>query len=511
MNHQDKERASFEAQFPLPRGVFYSEHRKFYMASHDYLACIEYQGKWDGWQAAIAHDRQQRNLKERAQLDAEWVKLRELQEAYRQQRGEPFAALTLHKSGQIGLFADTVALRLKPITDEERRFYREQRGCELVEVFRAPIAPQPAEPVKYCTHPICRGTGTNCTGVCSERFAAPQPAAPVVKESLTVAEPVKVPGDQFRGDNAALVSNIRALLDLDAKGALVPHGVGGHARALLSAAAARLGQPAQPAASVRLLCRKCGEQTSISISSARLVTHFPNGMPRDARDIASDPEGKLIHEVDQDLAGYKKAQPISDAMMDLVDRLGSEYDKVDPRAWEYLLIYAPKHMLTQPAASAEPVGEVRHYQYSGVARTGFRQEAVLSDDAPVVPHGTKLYAAPTPPAAEQAQQDDDPCGAPIIGRLVCGAQHENQDPLHAEPDPALLISMATCLNHGFGLLDKKRQDEILHDMRKLWDEVVGRGYYSPAHRERYLTMLAKHQDAPTPEEEEAWAQLEKQQ
>lgn len=31
------------------------------------------------------------------------------------------------------------------------------------------------EPVKYCTHPICRGAGTTCTGVCSERFAAPQP------------------------------------------------------------------------------------------------------------------------------------------------------------------------------------------------------------------------------------------------------------------------------------------------------------------------------------------------
>lgn len=38
---------------------------------------------------------------------------------------------------------------------------------------------QPTEPVKYCTHPICRGAGTTCTGVCSERFAAPQPAEPV--------------------------------------------------------------------------------------------------------------------------------------------------------------------------------------------------------------------------------------------------------------------------------------------------------------------------------------------
>lgn len=53
----------------------------------------------------------------------------------------------------------------------------------------------------------------------------------------------------------------------------------------------------------------------------------------------------------------------------------------------------PVYVGTQPV-SADPVGEVRHYQYSGVARTGFSQEAVLNDDAPVVPHGTKLFIAP---------------------------------------------------------------------------------------------------------------------
>lgn len=49
-----------------------------------------------------------------------------------------------------------------------------------------------------------------------------------------------VPVDEFRGDTPSLVRNIVALLELDADGALVPHGVGGHARGLLSAAAARL-------------------------------------------------------------------------------------------------------------------------------------------------------------------------------------------------------------------------------------------------------------------------------
>ena len=51
-----------------------------------------------------------------------------------------------------------------------------------------------------------------------------------------------------------------------------------------------------------------------------------------------------------DTTGAKAAQPISDAMMDLVDRLGSEADAVDPRAWAHLLVYAHPHMtLDKPA------------------------------------------------------------------------------------------------------------------------------------------------------------------
>ncbi|WP_334029003.1 hypothetical protein [Burkholderia orbicola] len=46
--------------------------------------------------------------------------------------------------------------------------------------------------------------------------------------------------DDFRGDDAALVRNIQALIDLSDSGALVPHGIGGHARGMLSAAAVRL-------------------------------------------------------------------------------------------------------------------------------------------------------------------------------------------------------------------------------------------------------------------------------
>lgn len=66
------------------------------------------------------------------------------------------------------------------------------------------------------------------------RAATPQTPAPTI---------LAKPRDDFSGDNAQLIECIKALLALDAKGALVPHGLGGegsHAVRLLSAAACRL-------------------------------------------------------------------------------------------------------------------------------------------------------------------------------------------------------------------------------------------------------------------------------
>lgn len=69
---------------------------------------------------------------------------------------------------------------------------------------------------------------------------------------------------------------------------------------IMSFARSLLAQPAPVAAGklgdgATIRCRKCGEQNAIEFNSARIVTHNPHtGRPRDARDIASDPEGKLI-------------------------------------------------------------------------------------------------------------------------------------------------------------------------------------------------------------------------
>ena len=48
--------------------------------------------------------------------------------------------------------------------------------------------------------------------------------------------------------------------------------------------------------------------------------------------------------------GAAFAQSVTDDMMNLADRLGSEYDDVDPKAWKHLLVYTP-----QPTKPAEPL------------------------------------------------------------------------------------------------------------------------------------------------------------
>lgn len=74
-----------------------------------------------------------------------------------------------------------------------------------------------------------------------------------------------------------------------------------HAKALAAARrmAAAPQAPAAPSGrlddGMEMRCRKCGAQATIAFNSARIVTHNPHtGRRRDARDIASDPEGKLI-------------------------------------------------------------------------------------------------------------------------------------------------------------------------------------------------------------------------
>lgn len=53
--------------------------------------------------------------------------------------------------------------------------------------------------------------------------------------------------DTFKGDDLQLLSSARSLLDLDKSGALVPHGIGGHARGIIEAFIVRMAYAPQAA------------------------------------------------------------------------------------------------------------------------------------------------------------------------------------------------------------------------------------------------------------------------
>lgn len=80
--------------------------------------------------------------------------------------------------------------------------------------------------------------------------------------------------DDFKGDDAALVRSIEALISMNDAGALVPHGIGGHARALLSAAAVRLSAASKPIAS---LAPTVGN--NLSVVSAGIAEHMVTAFP----------------------------------------------------------------------------------------------------------------------------------------------------------------------------------------------------------------------------------------
>ena len=47
------------------------------------------------------------------------------------------------------------------------------------------------------------------------------------------------------------------------------------------------------------------------------------------------------------------SQSATDDMMNLADRLGNEYDDVDPKAWKHLLVYAPQPVKREPLTDEE--------------------------------------------------------------------------------------------------------------------------------------------------------------
>jgi hypothetical protein len=87
------------------------------------------------------------------------------------------------------------------------------------------------------------------------------------------------------------------------------------------------------------------------------------------------------------------AKSISDELMDCVDRLGSEYDQVDPQVWRHLLVYAPKVDAEPEAFLVEGLsnGELISHQLYFTLDDAKRTAAVFATHYPTV--NTKALVA----------------------------------------------------------------------------------------------------------------------
>lgn len=48
----NKMREQFEAKFGRPHGVYWHPPFSRYMTTSNHVACVEHQGRWEGWQAS---------------------------------------------------------------------------------------------------------------------------------------------------------------------------------------------------------------------------------------------------------------------------------------------------------------------------------------------------------------------------------------------------------------------------------------------------------------------------
>lgn len=56
------------------------------------------------------------------------------------------------------------------------------------------------------------------------------------------------------------------------------------------------------------------------------------------------------------------------------------------------------------------------------------------------------------------------------------------------PSKGLMVSIAMRLHHDFGLLTDRRKELVLSDVRRMFDEISGNGFYRPEKESEYATM-----------------------
>lgn len=128
--------------------------------------------------------------------------------------------------------------------------------------------------------------------------------------------------DNFRGDNAALIRNAKALLDLDADGALFPHGIGGHARGIIEAFVARFAAQSADAVDAK--------PSAAQPDEAAERAAFEAWIAKDCGDLSTFGSGRNIHyhnsAVNNAWGGWKKRAAIAQSAAQQAEPSKSEHD-----------------------------------------------------------------------------------------------------------------------------------------------------------------------------------------
>ncbi|WP_395026340.1 hypothetical protein [Comamonas odontotermitis] len=120
-------------------------------------------------------------------------------------------------------------------------------------------------------------------------------------------------------------------------------------------------EPGRLGDNMQVRCRKCGEQAAVEYNSARIVTHNPHtGRPRDERDIASDPLGKLIVRPGAALA----AAPLAEVQTEPV--ASTEPVQVIDGGWYWVRYYGLSGLIEAPAQYNKAAQAFYSVSFSGI-------------------------------------------------------------------------------------------------------------------------------------------------
>lgn len=236
---------------------------------------------------------------------------------------------------------------------------------------------------------------------------------------------------------------------------------------------------------------------------SRLTRYFPSMPSHPGWQMSPDPRGEWVLFADvQALAVQGRVDLLNGEMLqagaDALDRFVAWEPSNDEEryacieaVWRAMRERAPTAALTAQG-QGEAVAKVRHFDYRGIARNGFSQEAQMLDGAPVLPDGTPLYTRPATAAS--------PAGVPdVVSEVMAELEKAIRkfptwptDPLHA----------VGVFNEEAGELSKAVLQQVYEPHKNAADDVRKEARQAAAMALRFLVSIDSYDWTPGTQHEQ---------